>query len=240
MPRARRRRRRAAGPRSRKRVVSAKNQKQFLRCGVRPSGWDRARSGMTRRCWWTSQALARSVAGANGMPSPIPCGSIGAPHGSAAAFTVAETTRTGAGTLALRGPMVPAHAFPPGAERGREPHLSVDAAGFTDTGFRCRLDRDSNTLALTGPRPRPHHHHRRLPLPAKRGRLARGERRFGRHHRRPPRGPSQSAPGRQRAGPECDRYGIAGKRCQSADWPGRSARVSQQMPRNLLLSLTGR
>ena len=85
------------------------------------------------------------------MPSPIPCGSIGAPHGSAGAFTVAETTRTVAGTLALRGPMVPAHAFPPGAERGREPHLSVDAAGFTDTGFRCRLDRDSNTLALTGP-----------------------------------------------------------------------------------------
>jgi hypothetical protein len=89
-------------------------------------------------------------------------------------------------------------------------------------------------------RPRRHHHHRRLPLPAKRGRLARGERRFGRHHRRPPRRPFRSAPGRQRAGPECDRYGIAGKRCQSADWPGRSARVSQQMPRNLPLSLTGR
>lgn len=26
----------------------------------------------------------------------------------------------------------------------------MDAAGFTDTGFHCRLDRDSNTLALTG------------------------------------------------------------------------------------------
>lgn len=94
--------------------------------------------------------LLASRRATNGMPSPIPCGSIGAPHGSAGAFTVAETTRTVAGTLALRGPMVPAHAFPPGAERGREPHLSVDAAGFTDTGFHCRLDRDSNTLALTG------------------------------------------------------------------------------------------
>ena len=47
--------------------------------------------------------------------------------------------------------MVPAHAFPPGAERGREPHLTVDAAGFVDTGFGCRLERDSQTLAITGP-----------------------------------------------------------------------------------------
>jgi hypothetical protein len=95
--------------------------------------------------------LLASRRGADGMPSPIPCGSIAAPRGAAGAITVVEALRTGAGMLALRGPMVPAHAFPPGAERGREPHLTVDALGFVDTGFACRLERDTNTLTITGP-----------------------------------------------------------------------------------------
>ncbi len=73
------------------------------------------------------------------------------PDGAASALPMAETMRTAAGTLALRGPMVPANAFPPGAERGPEPHLPVDAAGYVDTCFGCRLDRDTQMLALTGP-----------------------------------------------------------------------------------------
>jgi len=88
--------------------------------------------------------------GANGMALPIPCGIIGAPRGATGPLMVAETTRTCAGTLALRASMVPTHAFPPGAARGREPQISVDAAGFTDTGFSCRLNRNNKTLALTG------------------------------------------------------------------------------------------
>src|SRR5674476_758426 len=51
-------------------------------------------------------------------PSTATVRAPAAPHGAAGARTVAVTTRTGAGTLALRGPMVPAHAFPPGAEHG--------------------------------------------------------------------------------------------------------------------------
>ena len=86
------------------------------------------------------------------MPVPIPCGLIDAPHGSAGAVSVAETMRTGAGTLGLRGPMVPRHAFPPSAEHGPAPHLAADAAGFVESGFGCRLERDSQTLAVTGPR----------------------------------------------------------------------------------------
>ena len=96
--------------------------------------------------------LLASRRGLDGMPAPIPCGIIEAPHGAAGAVSVAETMRTGDGTLALRGPMVPAHAFPPGAEHGPEPHLAADAAGFVESGFGCRLERDSQTLALTGPR----------------------------------------------------------------------------------------
>ena len=90
--------------------------------------------------------------GRDGMPAPIPCGIVEAPRGSAGAVGVAEIMRSGDGALALRGPMVPAHAFPPGAEHGPAPHLAADAAGFVESGFGCRLERDSQTLAVTGPR----------------------------------------------------------------------------------------
>lgn len=89
--------------------------------------------------------------GPDGMPAPIPCGMVGAPQGAASAVTVAETARTNSGTLALRGTMVPTQAFPPGAERGGEPHLAADESGFVDTGFSCRHERDSNTLTIAGP-----------------------------------------------------------------------------------------
>ena len=88
--------------------------------------------------------------GSDGMASAIPSGAIGNPRGAAGAVTVAEAMRTKAGTLALRGPMVPANAFPPRAERGHAPHLAVDDNGFVDTGFTCRLDRGTQTLTVTG------------------------------------------------------------------------------------------
>jgi hypothetical protein len=89
--------------------------------------------------------------GADGVPADIPFGVIGAPHGSAAADTVVETMRSVAGMLALRGPMVPTQAFPPGAEQGVERHFTAHESGFVDTGLACRLDRDSQTLTLTAP-----------------------------------------------------------------------------------------
>jgi hypothetical protein len=95
--------------------------------------------------------LIAAQRGPDGMPASIPCGLIGAPQGAANAVTVAETARTNAGTLALRGTMVPVQAFPPGAERGGEPHLAADENGFVDTGSSCRLERGSNTLTIAGP-----------------------------------------------------------------------------------------
>jgi hypothetical protein len=87
----------------------------------------------------------------DGLPIPIPYGSIDAPRDAAGAVTLVQALRTAAGTLALSGPMVPAHAFPPGAERGPEPHIAVDGMGFLDTGFTCRLERDSQTLVIDSP-----------------------------------------------------------------------------------------
>lgn len=69
---------------------------------------------------------------ANGKPVPIPLSAAGAGI---------ETARTRAGTLALRGPMVPTRAFPSGQP------LSPDA--FLDTGFTCV--RGGAHLTVTGP-----------------------------------------------------------------------------------------
>ena len=136
--------------------------------------------------------------GLDGLPAPIPCGMISAPRGAAGAVGSIEAMRTGAGELALRGPMVPLHAFPPGAERGHEPHLAADDTGFVESGFGCRLDRDTITLSITGPRGGI------TTIGGYRFRTARrrcagGKRRSRRHHRRPARRPARPTAGRQRA-----------------------------------------
>jgi hypothetical protein len=65
-------------------------------------------------------------------------------------MTVIETARSGTGTLLLRGPMVPAAAFPPGADA---PHLSPDRTGYFDSGYACRLDASNQTIVITVPPP---------------------------------------------------------------------------------------
>lgn len=87
--------------------------------------------------------------GADGAPLALPLGLIANPR-SAAATVAVETARGKAGTLALRGPMVPAHAYPPGAEHGHGPHLACEPDSFVDTGFTCRLERETNALVVTG------------------------------------------------------------------------------------------
>src|SRR4029078_11158070 len=81
--------------------------------------------------------------GANGPPLAIPHGVISVPRGAIGAMTVIETARSGTGTLLLRGPMVPAAAFSPGADA---PHLSPDRAGYFDTGYACPLHTHHTSL----------------------------------------------------------------------------------------------
>jgi hypothetical protein len=84
---------------------------------------------------------------AYGLPADIPLGMVGAQPGGGAI----ETLRGKHGTLALRGAMVPAHAFPPGAEYGHGAWLAPDDAGFVDTGYTCRPDPSAQSLTVTGP-----------------------------------------------------------------------------------------
>jgi hypothetical protein len=86
-----------------------------------------------------------------GKPVSPPFGAVVAPRGSASGVVVAELSRTAAGTLAARGPMVPHHAFPPGIERSGLPHFAIGPGGFVDTRHICRSDPTGTALIVTGP-----------------------------------------------------------------------------------------
>jgi hypothetical protein len=86
-----------------------------------------------------------------GKPVPIPAGPIRAPRGSAGGVVVAELTRTDAGTVALRGPLAPHHPYPPGIEVSGLPYFKIGAGGWIDSGYTCRIDAQTNAVAVTGP-----------------------------------------------------------------------------------------
>lgn len=85
----------------------------------------------------------------DGKPVPIPAGRVGNPRGASGTVKSIETQRLKNGTLGLRGPMVPSYTFPPGTEKSSLPHLTLDEAGFIDTGFSCNFDRSSQALTIS-------------------------------------------------------------------------------------------
>ncbi len=89
--------------------------------------------------------------GPDGKPAPIPAGPIRAPRDSADGVVVAELTRTDAGTVALRGPMVPHHPYPPGIEVSGLPYFKIGAGGWVDSGYTCRIDSATKAIIVTGP-----------------------------------------------------------------------------------------
>ena len=95
-------------------------------------------------------ALVPARRSAPGAPRPVPLGPLAAPRDAADGIAVAEFSRTEAGTIAVRGPMVPRHAFPPGIETSGLPHFKIGARGLVDTGYACRFDGDTKALVVTG------------------------------------------------------------------------------------------
>jgi acyl-CoA synthetase (AMP-forming)/AMP-acid ligase II len=86
--------------------------------------------------------LVAARRGRDGRPVPIPLGPVSAPRNAEGALTVAEVATTPNGTLALRGPMVPRGAFPPGAEKTSLPRFAAAADGFVDTGYAGEVGPD--------------------------------------------------------------------------------------------------
>jgi hypothetical protein len=85
---------------------------------------------------------------ADGRPLPLPAGRIGVPYGAPRARAALDLERGLAGTLRLRGPMVPHHPFPPGIDRTDPLRLRLGDDGFVDTGFACRLDSEKLAMSI--------------------------------------------------------------------------------------------
>ncbi len=94
--------------------------------------------------------LLPSRRGADGKPVSFATGRLVLPRGAPQGMHVLTAARTGAGTLALSGPMVPHASFPPGAERGGAPRLKI-ANGNIDTFYPCRADRETGLLTVDAP-----------------------------------------------------------------------------------------
>ncbi|HYC17735.1 MAG TPA: class I adenylate-forming enzyme family protein [Pseudolabrys sp.] len=80
------------------------------------------------------------------LPTAIPHGVVDSLRRAAGAPSVIETARSEAGTLLLRGRMVPTQSFPPAPEL-----RSRHSTGYVDTGFACRIDRQARALIVTAP-----------------------------------------------------------------------------------------
>jgi acyl-CoA synthetase (AMP-forming)/AMP-acid ligase II len=119
---------------------------------ARTLGWRDAAIALTDIQVFGEIGLIAATRTPDGRPAAICAGPIRAPRGGKNATVVGEVMATAAGSIALRGPMVPGCAFPPRAERSEVPHLKLAADGFVDTGYAGRIDRDA-ALVVTGPPP---------------------------------------------------------------------------------------
>jgi hypothetical protein len=118
------------------------------RCLASPV-WQRPGAALTDVLIFGETALIGSRRDAEGHPVALPASAVMAPRGSANPVPIVEIMRTGTGTLALRGPMVPRHAFPLGS--GHVGALKVDDGGFVDTFQACRIM--TGTVEVSGPPP---------------------------------------------------------------------------------------
>lgn len=89
--------------------------------------------------------LVANKRGVDGKPVPLACGIVSAPRGTPGSVPVGEIMRTVGSTVAMRGLMVPAAAFPSSGP----PYLTIGADGFVDTRCRCRIE--GHALVVTAP-----------------------------------------------------------------------------------------
>jgi hypothetical protein len=90
--------------------------------------------------------LFAAMRGGDGRPAGIKPGAV--PRRDP---LLIEAARTSAGTVAVRGPMVPPRPFPFLGGAGRDSCHDGDADGFLDTGYSCRMTAGSGALVITGP-----------------------------------------------------------------------------------------
>ncbi len=117
------------------------------------AAWREAETMLTDVSIFGEAGLVPARRGVGGRPSAVSFGPIVAPRGSTGAVVIGELTRTETGTVALRGPMVPHHSFPPGIERSGLPYFKIGRGGFVDSGYTCRADSRTKAMVVTGASP---------------------------------------------------------------------------------------
>lgn len=117
---------------------------------IKAPGWAPQSTAFIDVACFGEVCVIPSRRGASGRPAPLALGRITAPRGAPGAVVVAELATDRDNRLALRGPMIPRHAYPPGAEQSGLAYFKT-AAGVVDTGFPCRVDPETQTLVITGP-----------------------------------------------------------------------------------------
>jgi hypothetical protein len=139
-----------SGPDDLKSVVAAWRAPEQLR---RAPDWGDTAPALIDVQLFGEIGLIAARRGPNGRPAPIPLGPLLASRDADGVLTAIEVAASPNGTLALRGPMVPASAFPPGAERTSFPRFTAAADGFVDTSYAVEVGRDTDTMVVSGPPP---------------------------------------------------------------------------------------
>jgi hypothetical protein len=113
--------------------------------------WSRSDIGFVDVSIFGEIGLVAARRDPSGQPVPLPLGPVIAPRDGSGGVPVVELSTTQQRTLGFRGPMVPHHNFPPGAERAGLPHLAIGPDGMIDTGYACEPDESTKTLVVTAP-----------------------------------------------------------------------------------------
>jgi hypothetical protein len=115
------------------------------------AGWDDPAIGLIDVPVFGETALFAARRAANGRPAPVRLGPVTAPSGTAGALQMAELTRTEAGTIGIRGPLVPKFPLPASVDSVGQPAFTVGGDGFVDTGYPCEVDPESREVTISGP-----------------------------------------------------------------------------------------
>jgi hypothetical protein len=128
-------------------VMAVWRTPQRLAAGAAWSSQGAAAVPLTDVIVFGETGLIAATRSGDGTPAGIRPGA--SRHNNAQAPVLIEAARTSAGTLALRGPMVPLHSFASDGATTRR--LAVDADGFVDTFYPCRFAPGAGGLVVTGP-----------------------------------------------------------------------------------------
>jgi hypothetical protein len=115
--------------------------------------WRAPRTALVDVAVFGEAALAPARRELSGRPAPLASGPVVAPRNHSGAVTLAELIRTPQGTLGVRGPMVPQHAYPPGVERSGLPYFTIGHDLTVDTSQRFASLPGSAAAVLNGAPP---------------------------------------------------------------------------------------